>query len=140
MYASNWRLSSEFDVSGEDLDPVFEEALVHELSGWPEPNEIELSVRISVYETQACWVLYANLPGVRPHDVHVTVTGYMLKLTGEFPADLEQTTGQVYYNERLGGKFRRSIALPPNVDTDSYSLDLLNGLLKITIPKTEFSR
>lgn len=96
-----------------------------------------LSVPIDVWESEGNLMLSASLPGVKPEDVDIQVTGDTLTIRGEVRHEEERERGNVRFQERRYGAFRRSLRLPPNVNTDAIDATYENGVLRLKIPQTE---
>ena len=77
----------------------------------------------------------AELPGVREEDVDLTIEDGVLTLTGEKKSEREDRESG--YSERSYGRFERRITLPGNIDEEHCSADFRDGVLRITIPKSE---
>ena len=83
------------------------------------------------------FVILAEVPGVNPDDIEVTMDKGVLTLKGERKQE-ESEEGKGYHrSERIYGKFLRRFSLPDDVDPDHVSANANNGVLKITIPKQE---
>ena len=95
------------------------------------------SPAVDVSETAERFEVTAELPGLDAKDIHVTLNDGVLTVKGE----KRSGTGQGYvhkqrhYQERGYGAFRRSFALPPEVDTDGVTVYFDNGVLKIVFSK-----
>jgi len=77
----------------------------------------------------------AELPGVKEEDVDLSIEEGVLTLRGEKKSAREdKETG---YSERSYGTFERRITLPSNIDTEACSAHFEDGVLTITLPKTE---
>ena len=92
---------------------------------------------LDVHETPDEIVVTAVLPGIRPEDVEITMTGQNLTLRGEFKADEEIKREQYLYRERRFGSFTRSLQLPVRVQGEHAEATFTDGILKLTIPKAE---
>jgi len=78
-------------------------------------------------------VVRAELPGVRPDDVDITLHNGILTISGERKAE-EQREGSGYYvRERRYGSFRRSMTLPQGVDESSISARFDGGVLEVRV-------
>lgn len=77
----------------------------------------------------------AELPGLEEKDVEVRVEDNVLILRGEKRSEFED--GGRQYSERSYGRFERHLALPAEVDDEQASATFRNGVLTITLPKTE---
>ena len=116
------------------LDRLFEDSFVD--AAWRGAGDASLAA-LDVYETPDAVVVTAALPGIKPEDVDITLTGQTLTLRGEFKED-ESVRGEQYlYRERRSGSFARQLQLPIRVQGDRTDASFENGLLKLTIPKAE---
>ena len=116
------------------LDRLFEDSFVD--SAW-RGSEGQTLAAIDVYETPDAVVITATLPGIRPDDVEITLTGQTLTLRGDFKPDESVRREQYLYQERRYGSFARQIQLPSRVQGDRAEAAFENGLLTLTIPKAE---
>lgn len=120
----------------EAMDRLFEESFVRPARGWLS-SELGLTVPVDMYETDDNVLISAAVPGLKPEDVDISITGNTLTMKGEFRSKEEGKRGSVHFQERRYGKFQRSIALPTGVDTDAAEAEFEDGVLKVTLPKTE---
>ena len=93
-----------------------------------------------VAETKDAFIIHADIPGVPKDDISVSVDRNVLTIqaarTKTVPqAEDKPTEGSLHINERATGKVSRSFELPTNVDFDSASSALENGVLTVTIKK-----
>ena len=79
----------------------------------------------------------AELPGFKREDLNVSVHEDNLIIAGERRCEDEQKEGEFYRCERYYGKFHRSIPLPASVSTDKIDAKYRDGILTVTLPKTE---
>jgi len=82
-------------------------------------------------------VLKAELPGMKSDDIEISVVNNTLTISGEKKESAEEKSENYYHVERRYGTFRREIALPPGVDPDKVEAGYRDGVLTVTIPKTE---
>lgn len=80
-------------------------------------------------------VVKADLPGIKPEDVELSVQDNMLTLAGEKKQEHEDKSDNFYHSERRYGAFRRTIQLPSSVDPDKVDAKFHDGVLTITLPK-----
>src|SRR5215471_15036785 len=90
---------------------------------------------VDVAETENEFTIRAELPGIEPKDVAVTVDNNVLTIKGERSADKEIKKENYYRMERAYGTFSRSFTLPGFVDTGNVRAEFKSGLLVLTLPK-----
>ena len=100
----------------------------------------EWAPSMDVTETENSLIVKAEVPGLAKNDIEVAVTGDTLTISGEKKDERKQTKGNYRMVERRYGSFRRSVTLPPGVDADKTQAEFKNGVLTITVPKTEETR
>lgn len=96
------------------------------VAGWPhvELGETDKEIRVT-----------AELPGLDEKDVEITVEDGVLTLRGEKRSEVEDNDRG--YTERSYGRFERRIGLPQGIDRDHAAATFRNGVLTVTLPKTE---
>ena len=92
---------------------------------------------VDIVEGNSEVVVKAELPGLEPRDVTISVENNVLTLRGERRADKEVSKEHYHRMERSCGVFSRSFTLPASLDTDKVRADFKNGVLTITLPKKE---
>ena len=95
------------------------------------------SPTLDVSETKDNIIVKTELAGVDPEDVDISLTGEVLTLKGEKKKEKEEKEEGYHLMERSYGSFSRSVRLPAEVDQDKVKANYKNGVLKITLPKTE---
>jgi HSP20 family protein len=98
------------------------------------------SPRVDVSENDTEIVVSAELPGMEDKDVEVSVSRDMLTISGEKKEEKEEEDKNYYHVERSYGSFQRSIPLPGEVNPDEVEATFKNGVLNVTLPKTEASQ
>lgn len=91
---------------------------------------------LDVKETADTVVVRAELPGVDPKDLDITVSGDLLTLSGKKEEKTEQKEENWFHTECRYGEFQRSITLPAAVDTNDVNAEFKNGVLTVTVRKT----
>ena len=81
--------------------------------------------------------IQAEVPGVRPEDVKISVEGNVLTVQGTKQQAAEKHTERVHRYERTYGSFERSFTLPTTVDAAKIKAGYENGVLTVTLPKAE---
>jgi HSP20 family protein len=102
-----------------------------------ESNEFGWGPALEVYEHKNELVVTAELPGMNPDDIDVTVIGNQLIIAGEKHEEREHKHEGIYRSERRYGAFRRTIELQHEVDPQNVKVDFENGVLKLRIPHSE---
>ena len=119
------------------LDKFFEDWQ----SDWPEGRTGGHFLALDVDETDDNYLVTADLPGVNPDNINVTVHDDILTINAEVPEHTVEHEGQKsLVRERRYGRYSRSIRLPQAVDAENVNADYEEGTLKLTLPKTEDSR
>lgn len=95
---------------------------------------------LDVFETGSEFVVKAQLPGVDPKDVDISVDDDILTIKGEFEQKEEVTQDQFLRRELRYGSFQRSLRLPPSVDAEKAEAQFEHGMLKLTLPKKPEAR
>jgi HSP20 family protein len=94
--------------------------------------------KVDVEETDNEIRVTANVPGIDPKDINVEVGDDYLSLSGKIEKEnKDEKNGKVYRYEREYGEFRREFSLPARVNKDSIVAKSKNGVLTITLPKSE---
>ncbi|HMK64753.1 MAG TPA: Hsp20/alpha crystallin family protein [Thermodesulfobacteriota bacterium] len=92
---------------------------------------------INVTEDKDNYYIRAELPGIKAEDLELSVTGETLSISGERKLQSEGEQVRYHRREREGGKFNRIFTLPGLIDTDKVEAKNSNGILTITLPKSE---
>jgi HSP20 family protein len=90
---------------------------------------------VDIEEHADKFVLYADVPGVDPASIEVTLEKGVLTLTGSRAARVEQKEIQSRREERVSGRFFRRFSLPDTVDSEAVKASNKNGVLEVVIPK-----
>ena len=118
------------------LNALLDEAL----TGWPVGNGVSTSAwlpSVDVFEDKESLKIVAELPGLKPEDVKITLENSTLTLRGEKKQVAEEKTERVHRYERSYGSFERSFSLPNTVDAEKVAAAFENGVLTVTLPKAE---
>ena len=95
---------------------------------------------IDVSESENDYVIHAQLPGVKPEEVQITVHGDTVLIRGELKA-AEEKKGQTWHlRERRFGAFQRAVSLNAPIDADKANAQFEHGVLTLTLPKAEAAR
>jgi len=100
-------------------------------------EEKEWLPSLDVSETKKDIVVKAELPGIDPKDIDISLTNDLLTIKGEKKQEKEEKEENYHLFERSYGSFTRSIRLPREVQSDKINASYKNGVLKVTLPKSE---
>ncbi|HPD47041.1 MAG TPA: Hsp20/alpha crystallin family protein [Anaerohalosphaeraceae bacterium] len=93
---------------------------------------------VNVYETDDEYLLRADLPGVDPKDMDLSVAENTVTLTGK--REDEQEDVRYYRRERPVGSFTRTVTLAERIDADKVKAEYKNGVLSVIVPKTQAAK
>lgn len=92
---------------------------------------------VDIAENDNQYVVKVELPGVDKDDVKVTLESNILTIRGEKKEEKEEKGKSIHRLERCYGSFQRSFALPSTVKSDKIDAAYKDGILMVTLPKTE---
>jgi HSP20 family protein len=121
VWASFGRLSN----LQEELDRLFESPL----TGW--------APALDVHEDKDNFIVRTELPGLKREDIEVSLQDGTLIISGERKVEEKREGVEVHRQERFYGKFQRALTLPAPVAADKVKAQYKDGVLTITLPKTE---
>jgi len=96
----------------------------------------ERQLSVDVYEDENNLYVRSPLPGVKPENLDINIDGEILTIQGSRHEDLTTATANFFCQECDWGNFSRSIVLPVPVISDKIGASLTNGILILTLPKT----
>jgi HSP20 family protein len=118
----------------EAMDRLFDDAFMRPstLMGrdWQAPA-------VDMYQTDDEVIINAALPGIKPDDVQISVTGEVLTIKGETKHEEESKQKTYHMREQRWGSFERTIMLPTEVKADKAEASFEDGVLTIRLPKAE---
>jgi HSP20 family protein len=124
------------------LNNVLDEAF----GNWPLQQDESGSITsawhpaVDIFEDKDAVKIVAELPGVKPDDVKLSLESNLLTIRGEKKQEAEERSERVHRYERSYGSFERAFALPSTVDGEKISAEYQNGILTVTVPKAERAR
>jgi HSP20 family protein len=92
---------------------------------------------VDLYQTENEVHVKAAVPGVKPEDVDIQVSGDMLTIKAETQQEEEKEEATYHMRERRYSSFARSILLPTAVKADKAQAEVSDGILHVTLPKAE---
>src|SRR5689334_20457874 len=122
----------------DEIDRLFEAPLAeltHSsrlLSGW--------TPAFDIFEDEDNLVVKAELPGMKREDIEVSLHDGSLSISGERKSEDKYEGAELYRAERFFGKFQRTVTLPAPVASDKVKAQYEDGILTVTLPKTEESK
>ena len=123
------RISRFFNDALWNLDWPYQDSA---LAAWVPP--------VDVFEQADAIRIVAEVPGVKPEDVKISVENNVLTIHGTKQQVAEERTERVHRYERSYGTFERSFTLPTTVDAGNIKADYEHGVLTVTLPKVEKAR
>ncbi|GBD95493.1 MAG TPA: Hsp20/alpha crystallin family protein [Nitrospirae bacterium] len=124
------------------MEEMFEDFIRRPLSRpfWPGMprmfEEIEPAPSVDIFEEGDNIVVKSDLPGMSKEDIEVDLTEDTITISGEKKKEEKVERKNYYRLERSCGSFKRSFALPAEVETGKAKASFKNGVLEVKIPKT----
>jgi HSP20 family protein len=141
---SPWKRDGSRSVSRmrSDWDRLFDHVLddVWSPGGQAGQGGGDWGVPLELTETADEIRVRAEVPGVDPKDLDISVTGDVLTLSGEKREERESKEGSSHYTERRYGSFRRTVQLGSPVDLERVEARHEHGVVTITLQKAETVR
>ena len=134
---TRWEPVREMMTLREAMDRLFDDAFTRPFSLSREGGSSWSSPAIDMYQTEDDIVVKAALPGIKADEVQINVTGDVLTIRGETKQEEEKNDKSWHIREHRWGAFERSVRLPTGVMSDKAKADFDNGVLTITLPKSE---
>lgn len=113
------------------------------LGRWPRTfesngkNLFDWSPSVDISETDAEYLIRADLPAVKKEDVHVTLDDGMLTISGERRQKTEEKNEKSHRVETLYGKFSRSFSLPETADVANIRAESRDGVITVRVAKAK---
>ncbi len=111
------------------FDSFFNDMQGEETRSWVPPVDIQ--------ETGEAYLFHAELPGLTRDDIHITLENNVLRVSGERKLDKDVKKENYHRVERTYGTFTRTFTMPTQVDSDKVLAAFENGVLTVTVPKSE---
>jgi HSP20 family protein len=92
---------------------------------------------VDIFEEPEAIRITAEIPGVKPDDVKISLENNVLTIHGSKQQVAEERTERVHRYERTYGEFDRSFTLPATVDANAIKAGYEHGVLTVTLPKVE---
>lgn len=115
---------------------ILDENDLNSFTNWPDLSSSGSG--LDIYETDNNVVVEAQVPGVKEQDVEVTIEGNVLTITAEAKdIDEKKENKKTVYKSTRQSKFSYSTSLPRMVDSSNAKAEVENGVVTVTVPKTE---
>jgi HSP20 family protein len=124
--------SSPLRIFGQDFDQVFRDLVNQSTSGTDAACGAQgFAPALDVSESDGRVSLQAELPGVDPKEIHVSVHGNVVEISGSKTRTEEHKDERFHRRERSSGSFCRRVRLPAKVDADSAKAEYHAGVLTV---------
>lgn len=134
-----WKLKDQF----EELERIRRkmDALFGSLTGGSfQKSRSGVFPPVNLTEDVNSYYLRAELPGVKAEDLDIQATGNNIAISGERKNLETESEAKYHRRERDKGKFSRVVSLPDYVNSEKVEARLVDGILTVTIPKTEAAK
>jgi HSP20 family protein len=144
-----WRTKRDDEPAGQllpvsgfrsEMDRLFD-SFVRDAFGWGEAGLPAASTRwappLDIEETDKEIHVRAEIPGMKPEDLELSIVGDALVISGEKKESQERREGGYVYQERRFGSFRREVPLPTAVDADDVKAEYKDGVLSVELKKSQ---
>lgn len=131
-----WQPFREVMSMRRELDRLFDETLFSPSlseNGWNAPL-------VDLYQTDEDVIVKAAMPGVKPEDVNIEVSGDQLSIRGEVREEKREEKANYHLREQRYGSFSRTLTLPAPVMADKAKAEVVDGILHLNLPKAEEAR
>jgi HSP20 family protein len=136
MQVVRWSPRRYVPTASNELERAFDTML----KNWASPvSEFDWNPSIDVSESDKDFVVKADIPGVDPKDVDISIDNNSLVISGEKRQEEEEKGRNYYRLERSYGTFRRTFVLPSDAEVDKVKASSKDGVVTITIPKSAVS-
>jgi HSP20 family protein len=128
--ATRWDPFRELDDLYDRMNHLWESARTDPAEQWVPLADVE--------ETDDAYIIDVELPGVAESDVNIEANGREVTVTGELK--VRERKGILRRRTRRVGEFEYSVTLPGDIDADNVDARMKNGVLTITVPKSQRSK
>ncbi|NLJ24786.1 MAG: Hsp20/alpha crystallin family protein [Firmicutes bacterium] len=90
---------------------------------------------VDVEDTPEAYLVKANVPGYAKDDLEIELEGNMVTIKGNTVAEEQTQSQDLIHQERCTGEFRRTFALPTDIDAENAEATFDHGVLEIRLPK-----
>jgi HSP20 family protein len=133
---TSWEPMREMVTLRDAMDRLFDDAFTRPWSLTDGRRGMGLPA-VDLYQTDDDVVVKMSVPGIKPEDVQISVTGDTLSIKGELKEESDNKQKAYHIREQRWGSFERTLTLPTDVKADKAQAEFENGVLTITLPKAE---
>jgi len=150
MTLTRWQKPQEWTLSPlrrmtnlrDEVDQLFDLAFGRWLGASPEDGRNlqfldAWGPAVDLYDDKDFFTVQAELPGMKKEDIEINLHDGFLTLSGERKQEQKFENAEVYRSERFLGRFHRTISLPSEVDAAKIKASYSEGVLTVTLPKSE---
>jgi len=132
------RFSDVSDSESNSIDEYVADTKISTQATFQTDDElVEGALTIDVYQTDNDIVIVSTIAGVTAKDLDVSITNDMVTISGARKNPVKVKQENYFYQECYWGPFSRSVILPIDVDAEKSAAELKDGVLTITLPKSE---
>jgi len=135
---TRWDPFAEIATLRNTLDRMFED--IRPGRAFANGGAVDMYFPVDLFETADEVVINASLPGVKPEDIDISVTGNLLTLKALSQEQKEEKAQNWYRRERRHGTWMRQFTLPTDVNADGAQASFEHGVLRLVLPKAETAR
>ena len=131
----NWSPGEQLSTLREEINRLFDSPFgeltrrMELFNGW--------APALDLYEDKDNLIIKAELPGLKQEEIDISFQDGTLTISGERKYEEQNKEGETYRSERFFGKFHRTVALPKPVEAEKAKATYRDGILTVTLPKTE---
>lgn len=140
MNLTRWEPFRELEEMSARLNRFFNQPMARQLADNGEMSLADWTPAMDVQETDAEYVVKADLPAVKKEDVKVEIQDGMLSVSGERKQEKEEKNKRFHRIERAYGRFERRLSLPTEVDPQKIAAEFRDGVLQVHLPKAPSAR
>ena len=119
----------------DEIRNVFDRFFGNEESDQSNVVTSQWTPRVDIKEEDSRFVIFADIPGVDPKDIEITMEKGILSIKGERKSESKVENGKLTRVERSHGLFYRRFALPDSANAEGIQATGKHGVLEISIPK-----
>ena len=133
MTVNRWNPIRDMITLRETMDQLFNDAYARNRDYRSQPAAWQLPV--DAYTTEDAIVLVADVPGLKPEDLDMTLEGDTLTIRGEIKP--RQQNQNYLLRERLTGRFERVLTISTPIEANKVEATFEDGVLQLVLPKAE---